>query len=158
MLTASRFLFAGIGVFWLLIGALTALLTDKGIGPPMVFISERTDTALFGGPPDEILDSIPELRTLRHITVRGTLAGFLVAAGLLTAVVAWFGLRDPLLWVLVLLTTVGLAVIPYWWIALAPYRNAGIRLTLADIPPFMWVPAIVMPVAGVLGWIAYLRS
>jgi hypothetical protein len=157
MMTGARILFTGVGVFWLLIGVLTAVLTDRGIGPPMVFLSERTDTALFGGPPDEILDSIPELRKFRHTAVRGALAGFLVAAGLLTAGVAWYGLEEPQTWVLALLTFVGLAVIPYWWIALAPYRNAGIRVSLADVPPFMWVPAMVMPIASVLGWISHLR-
>ncbi len=158
MITAARILFTGVGIFWFLIGVLAALLTDRGIGPPMIFVSERTDTELYGGPPDQILDSIPELRVLRHTTVKGVLAGFLVAAGLLTAGVAWFGLRQPQAWVLGLLTVVGVAVLPYWWIAFTPYRQAGIGLTLGDIPPFMWVPAIIMPMASLLGWVGYLTS
>jgi hypothetical protein len=154
----SRALFSISGVLWLVIGVLAGVLVDRGVGPPMVFISERTDTALFGGPPEEILDSVPELRTFRLIVVRGALAGFLVASGLLTAAVAWFGLREGQTWALGLLTVVGVAVLPYWWMALVPYREAGISLTLGDIPPFMWVPAILMPVAGALGWIGYLRT
>lgn len=158
MMTTARFLFAGVGVFWLLIGVLASILTDKGVGPPMIFVSPRTDTALYGGPPNQILNDIPELRILRHTTVKGALAGFLVATGLLTTAVAWFGLREPGIWALATLTIEALAVVPYWWVALAPYRSAGISLTLGDIPPFMWVPAIVMPVAGILGWIDYLRG
>lgn len=153
MLEIARFLFAGAGVFWFVIGVLAAILTDRGIGPPMVFISERTDTALYGAPPDQVLDDIPQLRLLRHTTVKGTLSGFLVGAGLLTASVAWFGLDQPQNWALVTLTIVGFAVLPYWWVALAPYRDAGIDLTLGDVPPFMWVPAILMPVASLLAWI-----
>ena len=157
-MTAARFLFAGVGVFWLLIGVLTAILTDRNVGPPMIFVSQRTDTALYGGPPGQVLDEVPELRILRHTTVKGVLAGFLVAAGILTAALAWVGLRDPSVWALATLTIVGVAVLPYWWIAFAPYRNAGIRLALSDIPPFMWVPAILMSVASILGWISYWRS
>ena len=156
-MNASRVLFVGVGVFWLLIGVLTALLSDKGIGPPMIFISERTDTALYGGPPAEILISNPELARFRYMIAR-TLAGTLVATGLLTAGVAWFGLTEARTWVLVVLALVGLAVLPYWWISLAPFRDEGIKVTLGDVPPFMWVPAIVMPLASVLGWIGYLRS
>lgn len=158
MMTPARLLFVGVGVFWLLIGVLAAILTDRGIGPPIIFVSERTDAALYGGPPDQVLDNIPELRILRHTTVKGTLSGCLVAVGLLTAALAWFGLSEPETWVLTTLTIVGVAVIPYWMVALAPYRNAGIGITLADIPPFMWVPAFVMPAASVLGWIGYLRA
>lgn len=157
-MTTARFLFAGVGVFWLLIGVLAPILTDRGIGPPIIFVSERTDTLLYGGPPNQILDEIPQLRLLRHTTVNGSLSGVLVAVGLLTASVAWFGLREPQAWVLSTLTIVGFAVIPYWWVALAPYRNAGISLSLGDIPPFMWLPAIVMPTASILGWIDYLNT
>lgn len=157
MMGASRVLFVGVGVFWLLIGVLAALLSDKGIGPPMIFISERTDTALYGGPPEEILESNGELASFRYVIVR-VLAGLLVAAGLLTAGVARFGLTEPRAWVLAVLTLIGLGVLPYWWISLAPFRDTGISVGLGDIPPFMWVPAIVMPLASVLGWIGYLRS
>lgn len=157
-MTTARLMFTGAGLLWLLIGALAAILTDRGIGPPIIFVSERTDTALYGGPPDRVLDDIPQLRTLRHTTVKGSLAGCLVATGLLTAATAWFGLREPQFWVLATLTIVGLAVIPYWWVALTPYREAGISLKLGDIPPFMWLPAIVMPTASILGWISQLNT
>lgn len=157
-MTTAQILFTAVGAFWFLIGVLGALLIDRDIGMPMVFISERTDTELYGGHPHDILEKIPELRMLRQTTVKGALSGTLVACGLLTAGLAWFGLEQPEAWALGLLTIVGIAVIPYWWIALAPYRDAGITLTLGDIPPFMWAPAIVMPIASVVGWVDYLRS
>ena len=157
MLAASRILFLLVGLFWLLIGVLAALLQDRGIGPTMLFISHRTDEALFGAPPEEILATNSELVTLRYMTIR-TLAGLLVAVGLLTAGIAWFGLRAPQAWPLALVTALGLVVLPFWWITLGPYRTAGIRVGLGDIPPFMWVPAILMPLASTLGWIGYLRA
>ncbi len=155
---AAQVLFTLVGAFWFMIGVLGALLIDRGIGQPMIFISERSDTALYGGHPGEILERIPELRILRHTTVKGALSGTLVASGLLTAGLAWFGLQHPEVWVLGLLTLVGLAVIPFWWLSLGPYRSAGINLTLGDIPPFMWAPAIVMPIASLLGWVDYLGN
>lgn len=157
MLSAARIIFGLVGLFLLLIGVLTAILTDRGIGPSIVFVSPRTDQALFGAAPEEVLSSNPDLVTFRFVVLR-TLAGLLVATGLLTAGVAWFGMSDGGPWALTLLTVVGLAVIPFWWIALGPYREAGIRLGLGDIPPFMWVPALVMPAASLLGWFGYLRG
>lgn len=157
MLRASQILFLISGGLWCVIGVLTPLLMDKGIGPPMVFLSERTDAVLFGRPPDEMLEEVPELRTLRKITVR-SLAGLMLAAGVLTVAIAWFGLGGSRAWAVAALTVVALAILPYWWIALGPYRAAGIRVGLGDVPPFMWVPAILMPVGAVMGWISYLRS
>ncbi len=157
MTDIARILFAATGFFWLLIGILTGLLQDRGVGPTFVFVSERTDTILYQGPPQEILDSNDGLTTFRYTAIR-VIAGLLVAAGAMTAGLAWYGLRDPQTWVLAILTVVGMAVLPYWWISLAPYRDAGIPLRLTDIPPLMWAPAITMPLASVLGWIDHLRA
>lgn len=157
MESASRILFLLSGGLWLVIGLLTPLLSDTAVGSRTVFGSPSTDTALYGSPPEELLVSNPHLATLRHMTLRA-IAGLLVAAGLMTAAVAWFGLMEFEAWPLALLTVVGLAVLPYWWIAFSPYRKAGIRLGLLDLPPFMWVPGVLMPVASVIGWVAYLRT
>ncbi len=157
MLATSRILFLIGGLFWLAIGVLTPLVVDRWTGPTGLFISVSTDTALYGAPPDQILASNPEVTMLRRVMIR-VLAGLLVATGLFAAGVAWFGLREPQTWALALLTVVGLAVLPYWWITLGPYRAAGIRVGLGDMPPFMWVPGMLFPVAAVLGWIAHLRA
>ena len=80
LMFAAQVLFTLVGAFWFMIGVLGALLIDRGIGQPMIFISERSDTALYGGHPGEILERIPELRILRHTTVKGALSGTLVAS------------------------------------------------------------------------------
>jgi hypothetical protein len=157
MTAASRVLFLVVGGFWLLIGVLGAALSDKGIGPPMIFVSERTDTALYGGPPDKVLDSNRALRDFRYVAIR-VLSGLLVATGLLTLGITWFGLRAPEPWALAALTVIGLGILPFWWAAFGPYRAAGVRLSLGDVPPFMWLPAVLAPLAGILGWIGILRS
>ena len=154
MATASRYLFLACGILWLLIGILTPLLMDRGIGKAAVFVTSATDEALFGAAPEIILESNPALFTLRGITLRA-IAGLLVAAGSMVVAVSWFGLKSPTSWALGALTFVGVAVIPYWWIAFRPYREGGVAMSLLDIPPFMWVPAFLMPLASALGWIAH---
>lgn len=156
MAATSRTLFLLVAVLWTAIGVLAPALLDRGVGPTMLFISERTDARLFGAPSREILETNWELRTLRRVIV-DALAGMLFATGVLTAGIAWFGLDEPRAWALATLTVVGIGVLPFWWVSLAPYRRAGISLTLGDIPPFMWVPALLLPAACILGWIAYVR-
>lgn len=156
MMVTARILFAITGVFWLLIGVLAGPLDGRGIGPTFIFISPRTDAALYGGPPDEILNSNSSLTIFRYTAIR-VMGGLLMTTGLLTASLAWYGLREPRIWVLTILTIVGLGVIPFWWVSLTPYRDAGIKLALVDIPPFMWVAAVTMPVASILGWIDQLQ-
>lgn len=156
MIEASRIVFLLVGALWVLIGVLTPPLSDRRIGPPMIFVSERADTALYGVRPSEVLESNGDLVLLRTTLFR-VIAGFLVVGGLLIAALAWYGLQKPQTWALAVLTVVGLVAAPYWWISLAPYREAEITLSLGDIPPFMWVPSILMPIASALGWIHFLQ-
>lgn len=154
---AGRILFLVAGGMWLVIGLLTPVMFDSAMGRRTLFGSPSSDAVLYGLPPEELLVSNPQLATLRRVTLPAV-AGLMVAAGLLTLSVAWFGLKESGSWALTLLTVVGLAVLPCWWIVFGPYRQAGIKLGLFDLPPFMWVPGILMPVASVLGWIPHLRS
>jgi len=154
MATASRYLFLASGILWLLVGVLTPLLMDRGIGKAALFVTSTTDTALYGDAPEAILESTPALVTFRGVTLR-VIAGLLVAAGSLVIALSWFGLKPATAWALAALSFVGVVVIPYWWIVFRPYREAGVDVGLLDIPPFMWVPAFLMPLAAALGWIAY---
>ena len=145
-------LFLVIGALWLVIGALTVPLHDSGIGNQTLFVSHSTDSAYFGVPPSELLNSnsaIPKLRTLL-LTV---IAGFLLLSGSAFIFVAWFGLRTGQPWALAALGTgSGLAIV-WWALALRPYFSAGIPVTLGDLPPFMWIPAALILPAVILGWI-----
>lgn len=155
MATASRYLFLASGAFWLLIGILTPLVLDREIDKRGgLFVSSTADAALFGDTPEAIRESNPALTTLRGMLLR-TIAGLLVAAGSMVIAVSWFGLKPATSWALGALTFVGIVVIPYWWITFRPYRAAGVAMSLLDIPPFMWAPAFLMPLAAALGWIAY---
>jgi len=154
MAATSRYLFLACGILWLLVGLLTPPLLGRGFTKADLFGSPAADAALFGDAPEAILESNPDLATLRGVILR-VIAGLLVASGSLVIALSWFGLKPPTAWALGALSFVGVVVIPYWWIAFRPYRDADIGMGLLDVPPFMWVPAILMPLAAALGWIAY---
>lgn len=145
-------LFMIIGLLWVLIGVLTVPLHQKGADASIVFVSTRTDTAYFGDTPSHLLSSDPALDRFRTqmLTV---IAGFLLLAGTLFIAVAWFGLRTRSSWALVALALGGVLAVTFWVVALLPYFRAGVRLTFADAPPFIWVPGILIVPASVLGWI-----
>ncbi|HEY5578310.1 MAG TPA: hypothetical protein VIL12_01330 [Acidimicrobiia bacterium] len=157
MLLASRLLFLVSGLLWLAIGALAPVMFESPLGKRTLFVSPSSDAALFGAPPAQLLVANPSLATFRRVMIPA-IAGLLVASGLITAGVAWFGMMGGETWALTLLNAVGLVVIPFWWVVLGPYRAAGIALGLFDLPPFMWVPGLLMPAGAVLGWVSYVQG
>jgi hypothetical protein len=150
-LGASTVLFVLYGVVWFLIGVLTPFLHDTATGRTMLFLSPRTDTALFGADPTALLadPSLSRLRSLLMISLGSVLA----AAGILVIAIALFALRAGQGWALAALTLAGLVVLPFWLPVFRPYAAAGIAVGLADVPPFMWVPTALLVPAVVLGWI-----
>jgi len=145
-------LFLAIGTLWLLIGALTVPLLGKGIGPAIIFVSHSTDEAYFGRSPSELLASDPALSKLRTLLLT-VIAGFLLLAGVLCLSVAWFGLRQGQTWALTALSVAGILALGFWVLALLPYARSGIPLTIGDLPPFMWIPALSILPAIIFGWI-----
>jgi hypothetical protein len=147
----STILFALYGLVYVVIGALTPLLHDRGMGPTMLFISPRADTELFGAAPIELLRD-PVLSRLRSLLITA-LGGMLVAAGILVLATTLFALREGERWAVVALALAGVAVLPFWLLVFRPYLAADVPLALGDLPPFMWVPAALLVPAAVLGWI-----
>jgi hypothetical protein len=147
----STILFVLYGLVYVVIGALTPLLHDRGVGPTMLFISPGADTTLFGAAPSELLND-PVLSRLRSLLLIA-LGGMLVAAGILVLATALFALRAGERWAFVALTVAGVAVLPFWVLVFRPYVAAGAHLSLGDVPPFMWVPVALLIPGSVLGWI-----
>jgi len=145
-------LFLTIGTIWVLVGALTVPFHHRGADAQIVFVSNRTDTAFFGAPPSQLLGSDPALSKFRSLMFT-VMSGLLLLAGTLFISLAWFGLRERSEWALVSLSVAGLSAIIFWAIALLPYFRAGIRVTFGDGPPFMWIPALLILPAIILGWI-----
>ena len=150
-LGVSVLLFIAIGALWIVIGLLAVPL-HKRANPDYLFVSTPTDTAYFGGIPSELAPPGSALAKLRTLLLT-VISGLLVVAGVLVVSVAWFALREGHPWALATLA-VGLAfAVGFWALALLPYFQAQIPVTLGDLPPFMWVPAALLIPATVLGWI-----
>jgi len=142
------------GAIYILVGGLAPFLLNTYTKPDQQYliISNRTDSIVFGRAPSELLSDDPALARLRTILLT-IMSGLLFVAGFFLIAITWFGLRQGQTWALAALAIGGMVVLPYWFLALRPYFQPGVNLTLADMPPFMWVPAIVLLPAVVLGWI-----
>ncbi|HEU5317910.1 MAG TPA: hypothetical protein VFX49_17495 [Chloroflexota bacterium] len=151
-LGVSVVLFLVYGAIYLLIGGAWPLAHRLGADRAYLIISERTDAAVFGPSPAEILRTNHQLDQLRTILF-AMMCGLMVAAGTLIATVAWFGLRRGQPWALAALVLAGVAVLPYWWIVFRPYTQVGAPIGLGDLPPFMWVPAALLGPAALVGWV-----
>lgn len=145
-------LFIVYGLVYILIGALTPFMHDTPTGREMLFLSPRTDTTLFGARPAELLRADPQLSQLRSLLIQ-VIGGLLLSAGVLILGITWFALRAGQGWALAVLSVAGLVVLPIWVIVFRPYISAGASPELADLPPFMWIPARVLLPAIALSWI-----
>jgi hypothetical protein len=135
----------------LFIGALTPVVIGTAAGNQYPFLSARTDAALYARDPAQLLVDVPELRQLRTslLTVVG---GLLVGLAILELAIIWFGLREGQAWALGALSVAGLAMLLVWVLVLRPYLAVG-PVGLADLPPFMWIPAAILFPAIATSWI-----
>ncbi len=143
--------FIAIGALWVFVGALAVPL-HKRSDADYLFVSNPTDTAYFGASPSELTPPGSALSKFRTLLLT-VISGFLLLAGTTFILVAWFGLRSGQAWALAALGTGTILALIWWALALWPYFHAGIRVTLGDIPPLMWVPAFLILPAIILGWI-----
>ncbi len=150
-LTASALLFGAAGVFQALIGTATAIYVAAGGAGRALFFTERSDAGAFGQSPAELIAHAPGIDTYRHV-VWLALGGLLLGVGLLEAAVAWWGIRAGALWSLVTLTAVAAVMATFWVAILGVYVRHGAAVSLGDVPPFMWVTALLHVLAIVLGW------
>jgi hypothetical protein len=114
---------------------LTPFLHDTATGRTMLFMSPRTDAALFRVDPVSLLAD-PALSRLRSLLMIA-LGSILAAGGILVVAIAVFALRAGDGWALATLTLAGLVVLPFWLLVFRSYAAAGIALGLSDVPPFM---------------------
>jgi len=150
-LGVSVVLFLAIGALWLLIGLLAVPL-HKRANPDYLFVSTPTDTAYFGAAPSELAPAGSALAKLRTLLLT-VISGFLLLAVVLLISVAWFGLRQGQPWALASLALGILLAVAFWALALLPYFQARVPVSLGDLPPFIWIPAALLVPATILGWI-----
>lgn len=153
-LTASAFLFGMNAVLRLGVGLFVPFAIRSGgsrhPGPPGLF-HPRPDAALFGSEPIAEHDAI-RVRVL-GIMLWDWLSGTLVSAGILELAVVWFGLVRGQGWAYLTLIIANLALAPYYGLIVGRYVRVGARLRILEVPPLIWVPAILVPIAIILGLI-----
>lgn len=143
--------FLVIGVLWIVVGVLSVPL-HKRSSPDYLFVSRSADTSFFEADPATLAPPGSPLAKFRTMLIH-VLAGFLVLGGTLVILIAWIPLRQGQAWALATLVGGIVPGIAFWALALLPYVRSGVRLGLGDIPPLMWVPAVLILPAAVLGWI-----
>jgi hypothetical protein len=151
-LGASVGLFLIYGALHVLFGAIYLLVAETDIGNRTLFASPGLDQALFGALPADLLRDDRVLAQLRSILYL-VIAGLLVSLGIVELSLTWFGLHEGQNWALAALAVSGLVMIPFWALVLRPYLAAGAPLGLFSIPPWIWVPSVLLIPATVLGWI-----
>lgn len=151
-LGAAVLLFVALGLLLAVGGALAVIAFSLGtVDPPFLFVSNRADTAYYGGTPADLLRADPALAKMR-MTFFIVSSGLNAGLGALQAAIAWFALRRRQRWALGALVVQQALVIPLWALALLPYARVGAPLTLSDVPPFMWWPIVATLVGGTLAW------
>ncbi len=108
-------LFLLYGVMNAVSGALTPFFVrpDRLATENVLFMSERTDTTLFEGAPQDVMAQNKPLGLFRQL-MSIWLGGLMLSFGLLQLAVAWFGLRQGQAWALWTLTVSDLAMAPFW--------------------------------------------
>lgn len=146
-------------IIFLLYGVMNAVsgaLTPFFVRPDRLFAntiltSERTDTALFGASPQDLIAQNKPLGLLHQLTSIW-LGGLMLGLGLFQLAVTWFGLRQGQVWALWTLTVSDLALAPFWVPILNAYARVGAMPGIGEMPPF--IPFLIaIPIAAVLGWI-----
>ncbi len=148
----SVILFLILGVFNAVIGILTPFFVRSDrLTSNSLLTSTRTDTALFGASPEDLVAKDSPLGLVRFVTVNW-FAAYMLGVGILQVALSWFGLRSGQSWALWSLTLAGLAMVPGIWISIGPYARAGAVPGIGEMPPFITI-LVLVPIAAVLGWI-----
>ena len=107
---------------------------------------------MLGGDPQALVREFPPLLALQRVLF--VWLGFTLAAlGLMVIVVAYFGLRGGEPWALPVLATCWVLVMVGFAVVFKRYTDAGVTLSLGDLPPLFHYPAFLVTPAIVLSWI-----
>lgn len=147
-------LFLGWGAINVVIGLLGPIVSGTGsaLVADILVLSPRTDAAMFGGDPNALVREFPPLRELQRVLIYW-LGAALAAFGLLVIAVTWFGLRRGEPWALPALTACWLVTLAGFALVFKRYADAGVSLSLSDLPPLFHYPAFLVTPAILLSWI-----
>ena len=114
--------------------------------------SPRSDKKAFGEADVNRIRSSPVVKATK-ISVYDVIAGLYLAVAILHFCIVWYGLRLGFSWSLWALAMADLAIPVYQYLAA---RNFSVNITplnLSDFFPYVLVPALILPVALILGWL-----
>lgn len=153
-LQIGSLLFVVGGIFDAAIGALTPIVTRMSPQPTAntFMLDARSDLALFGRLPQQLLAESPAMAILYRLTfdLIGTL---LLVFGLFQAAVAWFALRQGQAWALPVLVGIDVLFIAGWALVFSRYVQDGVPVYGTSLPPNLLVPALLLIPATVLAFI-----
>lgn len=157
LLRASVAIFLGWGVMMALGGGLGAGIVARVMRERFIFMSSPADAVFFGRPIQELYATDPALRDAAGIYMT-MISAVLGAMGIAVATAAWCGLRRRSRAALVGLTITPAPIVAWFLIVRSSYVARDATITLRDVPPFVWLAALVAIVGGTLGWLALRRS
>lgn len=153
-LGVSVALFLAWGVIWA-VGLVGILALFWNGFPPWLMFSPEVDAALFGAPPETIRAQQPAAAEIQWF-LSHLMALVIACAGVAIASIAWFGLRRGERWAYWTLVASFVPILLLYPYAVARYaRQAPIGFW--DLQPFVTIPAVIVPIAIVLGWIGLPR-
>lgn len=145
-------LFLAYGAIHVFFGAVYLVVAETDVGNRTLFASPGLDQALFGAPPVDLLRDDRALAQLRSILYL-VIAGLFVSLGIVQLALTWFGLHQAHRWAVAALGASGLAMVLFWVLVFRTYVAAGVPIGLVDIPPWIWIPQVLLVPATLLGWV-----
>ena len=132
-------------------GGAGAGLTATVMHRRFVFMSGRTDAGFLGASIAQLYAADPALEKTVAIYMT-MMSAVLGAVGIATMSLAWFGLRRRSHGALAGLVLMPVPIVVWFLVVLGRYQADGVHVQFRDVPPFVWVGAVVAIVGGVFGW------
>ena len=150
-LRVSVAIFLGWGGILAVAGGAGAGLTASVMHRRFVFMSGRTDAGFLGASIAQLYAADPALEKTVAIYMT-MMSAVLGAMGIAMMSLAWFGLRRRSKGALAGLVLMPVPIVAWFLVVLGRYRAHGVSVQFGDVPPFVWVGAIVAIVGAVFGW------
>ena len=150
-------LFLSVGAVYMIIAcAGMIILHRQGVAASEArgfFLGPKADSVWFGKPPNDVVRDNPQVGRM-VLLFMDIITGFMLAFGIVTAGVAWFGLRSGNAWALWVLVAANAAMLAtYWLLAMLPFmREYGFSYREV-FHPYAAYPTVIIPIATVLAWI-----
>lgn len=143
-------LFLAAGLFHLTIGVLTPVGIRLGWAPGVFVYNDAADRAIFGKSHVE-LRADADVMKLREILL-GMISGLLVGLGLLEMALARWGVRQGQAWAVAAIGIVAVSMAIFWTLGHVLWFRAGLPGGLAALPPFQWVPLVLVAAGSAAFW------